>query len=132
MTNIVPLVILLMAFAVAANAQVERMVIGQNGMEWRQSSEDLLGLDDSVAIGSLQPFELNPLVNIAVGAQTKKGQLTNILGYVWGTSPRGPPASVKDKHAGCTEAGAPLWPSMATSINLRTAGSSAATLSIWV
>ena len=78
-------------------------------MDWRASSEDMLGFTDSVAIGSLQPIELDPLVNIAVGAPTEKGQSTNIWGYIWGSDIRGslssggassqmpPPASVEDK-----------------------------------
>ena len=101
--------ILLLSLPLAADAQVEHLVIGRGGLDWRASSEDMLGLTDSVAIGSLQPIELDPLVNIAVGAPTEKGQSTNILGYIWGSDIRGslssggassqmpPPASVEDK-----------------------------------
>ncbi len=101
--------ILLLSLPLAADAQVEHLVIGRGGLDWRASSEDMLGLNDSVAIGSLQPIELDPLVNIAVGPPTEKGQSTNIWGYIWGSDIRGslssggassqmpPPASVEDK-----------------------------------
>ena len=100
--------IFLLSLPLAADAQVEHLVIGRGGLDWRASSEDLLGLDDSVTVGSLQPFELDPLINIAVGPPTEKGQSTNILGYIWGSDSRStsiggassqmpPPASVEDK-----------------------------------
>ncbi len=97
MRNIIPRLILVLGLPLAAGAQVERFVIGQGGLHWRAASEDLLGLDDSVSVGSLQPFELDPSVNIAVGPKTAEGQPTNILGYIWGTS-FGPPSSVKNKN----------------------------------
>jgi hypothetical protein len=110
MRNSISRLILVLVLPLAADAQVERLVIGQDGLDWRESSQDLLGLDDSVTIGSLQPFELDPLINIGVGPKTEKGQSTNILGYVWGSdSPTAdrrvpgrqmpPPASVEDKTA---------------------------------
>ncbi len=88
MRNPVLRLILVMALPLAVNAQVERLVIGEGGLDWRESSEDLLGLDDSVTLGSLQPFELDPLINIGVGPKTEKGQSTNILGFVWGSDSR--------------------------------------------
>ncbi|HJP32697.1 MAG TPA: hypothetical protein QGF95_19295 [Candidatus Latescibacteria bacterium] len=77
-------------------AQVEHLVIGQGGLAWRQASEDLLGLVDSVASGSLQPVELDPTANIAVGPQTESGQFTNIFGHVWEVNSN-PPTAVEDK-----------------------------------
>ena len=111
MRNPILRLILALALPLAADAQVERLVIGQGGLDWRESSEDLLGLDDSVTVGSLQPFELDPLINIGVGPQTEKGQSTNILGFVWGSDSRStsiggglaqmpPPASVEDISSG--------------------------------
>ncbi len=108
MRNPVPQLILLLSLSLVAEAQVERLVIGQGGLDWREASQDLLGLTDSVAVGSLQPVELDPSVNIAVGPPTGKGQSTNILGYIWGSDSRStsiggassqmpPPASVEDK-----------------------------------
>ena len=110
MRNSISRLILVLVLPLDADAQVERLVIGQDDLDWRESSQDLLGLDDSVTIGSLQPFELDPLINIGVGPKTEKGQSTNILGYVWGSdSPTAdrrvpgrqmpPPASVEDKTA---------------------------------
>ena len=71
-------------------------MIGQGGLDWRQSSQDLLGLVDSAVVGSLQPFELDPRVNVAVGPRTESGQFTNIFGHVWEVNSN-PPASVEDK-----------------------------------
>ena len=76
---------------VTASAQIERLVVGQGGLDWRESSLDMLGLTDSVAIGSLQPFEINPADNVAVGPQTDAGQFANIFGHVWEQSFSAPP-----------------------------------------
>ena len=70
--------------------------MGQGGMDWGDASEDLLGLDVSANVGSLQPFELDPLVNFAVGPRTQDDQTTNILGYIWGTS-FSVPTGIRDK-----------------------------------
>ena len=56
----------------------------------------VLGLVDAAFVGSLQPFELDPKVNIAVGPPTESGQFTNIFGHVWEVNSN-PPASVEDK-----------------------------------
>jgi len=88
--------ILVLGIPLALDAQVSRLVMGQGGLDWRESSQDLLGMDDSTVVGSLQPFEIDPLVNIAVGPMTEEGQPTNILGHIWGTS-FSVPSSVEDK-----------------------------------
>jgi hypothetical protein len=85
MQYLIARLILVLGIPLALDAQVERLVMGQGGLDWRESSQDLLGLDDSFA-GSLHPFEIDPLVNIAVGPRTEEGQTTNILGHIWGTS----------------------------------------------
>ena len=79
-----------------SSAEVRHLVIGRGGLDWRQSSDDLLGLVDAAFVGSLQPFELDPKVNIAVGPPTESGQFTNIFGHVWEVNSN-PPASVEDK-----------------------------------
>ena len=88
--------ILVLGIPLALDAQVSRLVMGQGGLDWRESSQDLLGMVDSAVVGSLQPFEIDPLVNIAVGPMTEAGQPTNILGHIWGTS-FSVPSSVEDK-----------------------------------
>ena len=75
MQYLIARLILVLGIPLALDAQVERLVMGQGGLDWRESSVDLLGLDDSVAVGSLQPFEIDPLVNIAVGPQTDQRQV---------------------------------------------------------
>ena len=85
------LVISALALPCAVESQVERLTLGQGGVDWREVGEEFIGLDDAVVAGSLQPFELNPLVNIAVGTQTESGQFTNIFGHVWKISGSSPP-----------------------------------------
>ena len=75
----------------AVESQVEHLVLGQGGLDWRGVGEGFVGLDDAAVEGSLQPFELNPEVNIAVGPQTKSGQFANIFGHVWEISGSPPP-----------------------------------------
>ena len=96
MLYLIAWLILVLGIPLALEAQVERLVMGQGGLDWRESSQDLLGMDDSTVVGSLQPFEIDPLVNIAVGPMTEAGQPTNILGHIWGTS-FSVPSSVEDK-----------------------------------
>ena len=96
MLYLIAWLILVLGIPLALEAQVERLVMGQGGLDWRESSQDLLGMDDSTVVGSLQPFEIDPLVNIAVGPMTEEGQPTNILGHIWGTS-FSVPSSVEDK-----------------------------------
>ena len=91
MRNLVILLILSLIWPMTISAQVEQLLIGQGGLDWRESSDDMLGLDDAIAVGSLQPFEIDPSVNIAVGPQTDAGQFTNIFGHVWEISGGAPP-----------------------------------------
>ena len=76
-------------------AQVQRLVIGQGGLDWLEASEDLLGLDQAASPGSLQPFELDPAINVAVGEQTKSGQFTNIFGHTWSISSSAPENAIE-------------------------------------
>ncbi len=92
----VGLLLALLLLPSGSAAQVERLVIGQGGLDWLESSQDLLGLVDSVSVGSLQPVELDPTVNVAVGPNTESGQFTNIFGHIWEVNSN-PPASVEDK-----------------------------------
>ena len=96
MRGILARLILVISLPLSAEAQVQRLVMGQGGMDWGDASEDLLGLDVSANVGSLQPFELDPLVNFAVGPRTQDDQTTNILGYIWGTS-FSVPTGIRDK-----------------------------------
>ena len=85
-----------LSLSVTARAQVQQLVIGQGGLDWLASSEDILGLNDTAFVGSLQPFEINPADNIAVGPQTESGQFATIFGDVWENSFSAPP-SARDK-----------------------------------
>ena len=75
----------------AAESQVQHLALGQGGRDWREVGDEFIGLDDAAIDGSLQPFELDPLVNLAVGTQTETGQFTNIFGHVWEISGAPPP-----------------------------------------
>ena len=70
MRNLIAWIIFALGIPLTVGAQVETLVVGRDGLDWRASSEDLLGLDDSISVGSLQPLELDPLVNIVVGLRT--------------------------------------------------------------
>ncbi len=83
--------LLIVALPLAICAQVEHLVIGEGGVGWPESTESLIGLDDSASVGSLQPVELNPSVNLAVGPKTDSGQFTNVFGHVWSISGVAPP-----------------------------------------
>ena len=95
MPNMVCRVALVVLLPLAVGAQVERLVIGQGGMSWHESAEQLVGLTDTAFAGSLQPVELDPEVNVAVGPRTESGQFTNLFGDVWDASRVAPP-SVSD------------------------------------
>jgi hypothetical protein len=97
MRDLISRFMLVLGIPLALDAQVERLVMGQGGLDWRESSQDLLGLDDSVSVGSLQPVEIDPRVNFAVGPPTDQDQTTTILGHIWGTSFSVPPF-VEDKR----------------------------------
>jgi hypothetical protein len=64
-------------------SQVDSLRLGIGGLAWHEVGEEVIGLDDAAVAGSLQPYELNPQVNIALGSQTESGQFTNIFGHVW-------------------------------------------------
>ncbi|HCL27832.1 MAG TPA: hypothetical protein DIC52_05295 [Candidatus Latescibacteria bacterium] len=67
------------------SAQVQTLVIGEGGVDWIDSIEETIGVDTTaVAAGTIQPFELDPAVNIASGPVTENGNLTNTFGEVWG------------------------------------------------
>ena len=48
-------------------SQVERLALGQRGLDWKEVGEEFIGLDDAAVAGSLQPSEVDLSVNIAVG-----------------------------------------------------------------
>ncbi|MDE0830804.1 MAG: hypothetical protein OSB03_16545, partial [Vicinamibacterales bacterium] len=97
MRDLIPRLLLVLGIPLALDAQVSRLTIGEGGLDWRESSQDLLGLDDSVSVGSLQPVEIDPRVNFAVGPPTDEDQSTTILGHIWSTSFT-VPRSVEDKR----------------------------------
>ncbi|MFP6591481.1 MAG: hypothetical protein VCE12_13250 [Candidatus Latescibacterota bacterium] len=69
----------------AGSAQVQTLVIGEGGVDWIDSIEETMGVDTTAAAaGTIQPFELDPAVNIAAGPVAKDGNLTNTFGKVWG------------------------------------------------
>jgi hypothetical protein len=86
----------LLVIPCALTAQVSRLVIGQGGLDWRESATETVGIDSSVT-ESLQPYELDPATNIAVGPVTKSGAFTNIFGHIWERSNPAPP-SVEEKR----------------------------------
>ncbi|HJP34313.1 MAG TPA: hypothetical protein QGF95_27520 [Candidatus Latescibacteria bacterium] len=69
----------------SGSAQVQTLVIGEGGVDWIDSIEETIGVDTTAAAaGTIQPFELDPAVNIASGPATENGNLTNTFGEVWG------------------------------------------------
>ena len=86
------LCICLSIISTVADAQVERLVLGRGGLGWRDALEQAVGLDLSTV--ALQPLEIDPSVNLAIGPRTEKGEFTNIFGTVWRKGLRGPPGSV--------------------------------------
>ena len=64
----------LLVIPCASLAQVSHLVIGQGGLDWREFAIETVGIDSSVR-ESLQPFELDPAANIAVGPVTEGGAL---------------------------------------------------------
>ncbi len=91
MLNFTYRIALFLMLPLAAGAQVERLVIGQGGQPWSESSVQLIGLTDTVFAGSLQPVELDPSVNFMVGPRTESGQFTTVFGGVWDISSTAPP-----------------------------------------
>ena len=92
----IPTVLSLLVIPCALTAQVSRLVMGQGGLDWRESALETVGLDTSVTEG-LQPFELDPAANIAVGPITEGGAYTTIFGHRWERS-FGAPPTVEDKQ----------------------------------
>lgn len=73
-----------------AEAQVERLVLGTGDNGW----EDLAALMGGMWVvdGSLQPYELDPAVNITLG-EKKGSSRTDVFGNVWGGERAGPQAA---------------------------------------
>ena len=92
----IPTVLSLLVIPCALTAQVSRLVVGQGGLDWRESALETVGIDTSVTEG-LQPFELDPAANIAVGPITEGGAYTTIFGHRWERS-FGAPPTVEDKQ----------------------------------
>ncbi len=82
---------LILLLPLAVSAQVDYLVIGQGGLPWNESNEQLIGLTDTVFSGSLQPVELDTSVNFVVGPRTESGQFTTIFGGIWDISSTAPP-----------------------------------------
>ena len=73
-----------------AQAQVERWVLGTGDNGWEELAELMGGM--WVVDGSLQPYELDPAVNIALGE--KKGSTrADVFGNPWGGERAGPQAA---------------------------------------
>ena len=81
---------------IVGDTQVSRLVIGQGGLDWRESAIETVGIDSSVT-ESLQPYEIDPAANIAVGPVNKSGGFTNIFGLSWNIS-FNPPPFVEEKN----------------------------------
>ena len=89
MKHIVALALLLLA-PCFAQAQVERWVLGTGDNGWEELAELMGGM--WVVDGSLQPYELDPAVNIALGE--KKGSTrADVFGNPWGGERAGPQAA---------------------------------------
>ena len=89
MKHIAALVLLLLA-PCFAQAQVERWVLGTGDNGWEELAELMGGM--WVVDGSLQPYELDPAVNIALGE--KKGSTrADVFGNPWGGERAGPQAA---------------------------------------
>ena len=78
-------VVIAAAFFIAqsSSARVQTLVIGEGGVDWIDSIEETIGVDTAaVAAGAIQPFELDPAINIAVGPPTANGNFTNAFGEI--------------------------------------------------
>ena len=74
------LVVGVLALPCTVESQVERLALGQGGLDWREVGEEFIGLDDAAVAGSLQPSELDLSVNIAVGTL---GRERAVYQYFW-------------------------------------------------
>ena len=84
---------ILLAFLLSPShvgAQIEHLVVGEGGLDWLETADNMVGLDAAAVPGNLQPFEVNPEVNLAVGELTETDQFTNFLGHVWIVATRPP------------------------------------------
>lgn len=73
-----------------AEAQVERLVLGAGENGWEELAELMGGM--RVVDGGLQPYELDPAVNIALG-EKKGSSRADIFGNPWGGERAGPQAA---------------------------------------
>ena len=73
-----------------AQAQVERWVLGTGDNGWEELAELMGGM--WVVDGSLQPYELDPAVNIALG-EKKGSSRADVFGNPWGGERAGPQAA---------------------------------------
>ena len=89
MKQIVALALLLLAPRFA-EAQVERLVLGTGDNGWEELAELMGGM--WVMDGSLQPYELDPAVNIALG-EKKGSSRADVFGNPWGGERAGPQAA---------------------------------------
>ncbi|MDE2814999.1 MAG: hypothetical protein OXM01_18375, partial [Gemmatimonadota bacterium] len=80
MTYKVALAFLLLA-PCFAEAQVERLVLGTGDNGWEELAELMGGM--WVVDGGLQPYELDPAVNIALG-EKKGSSRADVFGNPWG------------------------------------------------
>jgi hypothetical protein len=72
--------LLVTALAVGqAGAERFRATIGGHGRLWSEAAERWTALDDTTALGAVQPKELRPWENIIVGPQKQ----ANIFGFAW-------------------------------------------------
>ncbi|HCL29951.1 MAG TPA: hypothetical protein DIC52_16110 [Candidatus Latescibacteria bacterium] len=84
---------ILLAFLLSPShvgAQIEHLVVGEGGLDWLEMADNMVGLDAAAVAGNLQPFEVNPETNLAVGELTETDQFTNFLGHVWIVATRPP------------------------------------------
>ena len=89
MKHLVALALLLLAPRFA-EAQVERWVLGTGDNGWEELAELMGGM--WVVGGSLQPYELDPAVNIALG-EKKGSSRADVFGNPWGGERAGPHAA---------------------------------------
>ena len=89
MKHVVALALLLWA-PCFTEAQVERLVLGTGDNGWEELAELMGGM--WVVDGSMQPYELDPAVNIALG-EKKGSSRADVFGNPWGGERAGPQAA---------------------------------------
>jgi hypothetical protein len=75
--------VLVALHAAVTEAEVQRLVIGQGGVPWREVAEEIAALEDTTVAGSLQPREFFPHENVLLGPRGSLGQYTNLLELPW-------------------------------------------------